>query len=50
MLNQNEATCTYAVGKVTNPDGFETDLYEDCGQGIHCFATPTKALNLAGIW
>ena len=37
---------TYNVGQVFTPDGFTTDLNDDCGRGVHCFATPKKAWDL----
>lgn len=38
----------YRVGESKRPNGFTTNLNEDCGQGIHLFPDFDKAAALAG--
>ena len=38
----------YIVGELYNPDGFTTNLNEDCGHGVHCFANVDKIMKWMG--
>ena len=37
----------YVVGQLYTPNGFTSDVDDDCGMGVHCFATYGQAKRLS---